>query len=52
MKNLFKIKKGIMFEDMLYLMKTVLECLKGGHNLMRKTVIRHCMNLVNKEIFT
>lgn len=52
MNNLFKIKKGIMFEDMLYLMTTVIECLKGGYNMMRKTVIRHCMNLISKEIFT
>ena len=52
MKNLFKIKKGVIFEDMLYLMKTILECLKGGHNLMRKTVIRHALTLLNKEIFT
>lgn len=45
-------KKGATFEDMLYLMKTILECLKGSHNFIRKTTIRHCMNLINKDIFS
>jgi hypothetical protein len=50
-RNLFKMKKGPTFEDMLYLMKTILESLKGSHNFIRKTTIRHCMNLINKDIF-
>lgn len=52
MRNIYKLKKGIIYEDMLYLMNTVLESLKGGYNVMRKTIINHSMNLVNKEIFT
>lgn len=52
MRNIYKLKKGVIYEDMLYLMNTVLECLKGGYNVMRKTIIKHSMNLVNKEIFS
>ena len=52
MKNLFKMKKGLAFDDMLYLLTIVLECHKGGYNVIRKTVVRHCMNLANKEIFS
>lgn len=37
---------------MLYLMETILESLKGGYNVMRKTIIKHCHNLLNKEIFS
>lgn len=52
MKSLFKMKKSAQFNEMLYLMTSTLECLKGGYNLMRKTIIRHCLNLMNKDIFT
>src|SRR3569833_1537636 len=52
MKNVFKMKKGQQQEDMLYIMQTIMECYKGGHNFIRKTIIRHCMNLVQKDIFS
>lgn len=52
MNNIFaKLKKGQAFEEALYLMTTVHESLKGGYNLIRQTVIKHCMNLTSKEIF-
>mmetsp|Transcript_28419 Transcript_28419/g.27375 ORF Transcript_28419/g.27375 Transcript_28419/m.27375 type:complete len:103 (+) Transcript_28419:1712-2020(+) len=47
---MFKMKKGA--EDSLYVMSTILECLKGNHNFIRMTIIKHCMNLINKEIFS
>ena len=52
MQNVYRLKKGVVYEDMLYLMQTIMECIKGGHNVMRKTIIRHCINLLNKDIFS
>lgn len=28
---------------------TILECYKGGYNAIRKTIVRHCLNLVSAE---
>ena len=52
MNGIYKLKKGVVYEDMIFLMQTIMECLKGGHNVMRKTIIKHCYNLLNKEIFS
>ena len=37
---------------MLMLVTTILECLKGGFNAMRKTIINHCLNLCQNIVFT
>ena len=34
---------------MLQLIMTILECYKGGYNAIRKTIVRHCINLVSAE---
>jgi hypothetical protein len=36
---------------MLQLIMTILECYKGGYNAIRKTIVRHCLNLVSAEGF-
>lgn len=46
-----KKEKGPAFQEAIYLMTRVNECLKGGYNTVRQTVIRHCMNLTSKQIF-
>jgi len=33
-------------------MTTILECYKGGYNNLRKTVVRHALNLVNHDVFS
>ncbi len=33
-------------------MKTIIGCLNGGFNILRKTVISHCKNLVNEDIMS
>jgi hypothetical protein len=37
--------------NMLQLIMTILECYKGGYNAIRKTIVRHCINLVSAEGF-
>ena len=37
---------------MMELMMNIIECYKGGYNELRKTIIRHCLNLVSAEVFT
>ena len=36
---------------MMELMMTIIESYKGGYNALRKTVISHCMSLVNADVF-
>lgn len=38
-------KKDIVYQNMLTLVTTILECQKGGYNALRKTVVSHCLNL-------
>jgi hypothetical protein len=45
-------KRGVVQDNMLQLMMTILESYKGGYNALRKTVICHCMNLVSAEVFS
>jgi hypothetical protein len=52
MENLYKKKKSTTYEQMFYLMKTIIGSLNGGYNILRKTVISHCKNLVNEEVFS
>ena len=52
MENLYKKKKSSSFDYMFYLMKTIISCLNGGYNILRKTVVNHCRNLLNEDIFT
>jgi len=52
MENLYKKKKSISYDQMFYLMKTIIGSLNGGYNLLRKTVIAHCKNLVNEDVFS
>ena len=47
----YKMKKSQAQNNMLRLMMTILECYKGGHNALRKTVVKHCLNLVQNDVF-
>ena len=40
-----------MQENMTELMLIIIESYKGGYNQLRKTVISHCLNLVNADVF-
>lgn len=52
MENLYKKKKSSAYDQMFYLMKTIIGSLNGGYNILRKTVICHCKNLVNEDVFS
>ena len=52
MENLYKKKKSSSFDQMFYLMKTIIGSFNGGYNILRKTVVSHCKNLVNEEVFS
>ena len=43
--------EGQMQENMTELMLIIIESYKGGYNQLRKTVISHCLNLVNADVF-
>ena len=47
-------KSGINQQNLLQLIMTILECYKGGYNAIRKTIVRHCLDLVSAEgiVFT
>ena len=51
MPNVYKIKKPNIQQNMLTLIMTILECYKGGYNALRKTVVRHCLNLITEDVF-
>ena len=51
MQNVFAMKKGQMQDNMTELMLIIIESYKGGYNQLRKTVISHCLNLVNADVF-
>jgi len=51
MPNVYKIKKPNIQQNMLTLVMTILECYKGGYNSLRRTVVRHCLNLISEEVF-
>jgi hypothetical protein len=38
-------KKDLIYQNMLTLVTTILECQKGGFNSIRKTIVSHCLNL-------
>ena len=42
-------KGGINQQNLLQLIMTILECYKGGYNAIRKTIVRHCLDLVSAE---
>ena len=52
MDNLYRKKKSSSFDNMFYLMKTIIGCFNGGYNLLRKTVVTHCKNLLNDDVFS
>lgn len=52
MDNLYKKKKSALFDLMFYLMKTIIGSFNGGYNILRKTVVNHCKNLINEDIFS
>lgn len=52
MDNLYKKKKSSSYDQMFYLMKTIIQSLNGGFNILRKTTIQHCRSLVNEEVLT
>ena len=39
MDNLYKKKKSSSYDQMFYLMKTIIQSLNGGFNILRKTTI-------------
>ena len=49
LQKIYAMKKGANQNNMLQLIMTILECYKGGYNAIRKTIVRHCMNLVSAE---
>ena len=51
MQNVFSMKRGVMQDNMTELMLVIIETYKGGYNQLRKTVISHCLNLVNNDVF-
>jgi WASH complex subunit 7 len=51
MPNVYKIKKPNIQQNMLTLIMTILECYKGGYNALRRTVVRHCLNLITEDVF-
>jgi len=52
MQKVYQMKNGILKNNCLTLMSIILECYRGGYNEIRKTVITHCLNLVNYGIFS
>jgi hypothetical protein len=44
-------KKDIIYQNMLTLVTTILECQKGGYNALRKTIVNHCLNLCQNSVF-
>lgn len=44
-------KKDIIYQNMLTLVTTILECQKGGYNAIRKTIVSHCLNLCQNSVF-
>lgn len=49
LEKVYAMKKGNNQSNMLQLIMTILDCYKGGYNAIRKTIVRHCMNLVSAE---
>jgi len=45
-------KQAAIQNNMMELMMNIIECYKGGYNELRKTVITHCLNLVNADVFS
>ena len=45
-------KQEAIQNNMMELMMNIIECYKGGYNALRKTVITHCLNLVNADVFS
>jgi len=43
--------KGQFYEDMMYLLTTIYESHQGGHNFMRSTIIYHCFNMMQSQVF-
>lgn len=46
-----KEKQRAIQNNMMELMMNIIECYKGGYNELRKTVIEHCLSLVNADVF-
>jgi len=44
-------KKDNIYSNMLTLVTTILECQKGGYNSLRKTIVSHCLNLCQNNVF-
>ena len=45
-------KQQVTQNNMMELMMNIITCYKGGYNALRKTVISHCLNLVNADVFS
>ena len=52
MGKVYGMKPGVIKENMLQLMSTILESYKGGYNALRRTIVTHCLNLVSNEVFS
>ena len=51
MDKIYKMKAGNIQTNALSMVSTILESYKGGFNTVRKTVIQHCLNLVNLGVY-
>lgn len=51
MMKVYTMKPGVIKENMLQLMSTILESYKGGYNALRRTIVTHCLNLVSNDVF-
>ena len=52
MGKVYQMKPGNLQTNALTLVSTILESYKGGFNTVRRTVIKHCLNLVNYGIYS
>lgn len=44
-------KKDIIYQNMLTLVTTIIKCQEGGYNALRKTIVSHCLNLCQNNVF-
>ena len=52
MQKVYAMKPGVVQNNMLELMMSIVESYKGGYNELRKTIISQCMNLVQNDVFS
>lgn len=48
--NAYK-KKDIIYMTLQKLVTTILDCISGGYNALRKTIVAHCLSLLQQGVF-